>query len=186
MRFLFPFFLSILLGQRSSASFPGYISDADTLSTDLGASWDEESSLWDLSTDSEFAEVSTALDETELNLEPSSLLAFEAGSHSSSCYAEGSHQDGKARKRGLGFCPMYQGQKSPDEVELPAPEPPIVFDDLDNGPNLEYSFPGLDLKIDHPKCKHRKFVTHVCCDGPPEAWNFEGFFPSVKKCWPCA
>jgi hypothetical protein len=186
MRFLFPFFLSTLLGQRSSASLPGCISDADTLWTDLGASLDEDSSLWDLSADSEFAEFSIALDEKELNIDPSSLLAFEAQSHSSSCYAEGSHQDGEVRKRGLGVCPMYQGQKSPDEVELPGPEQPVVLDDLDNGQKLEYSFPGLDLAISHPQCTHMKFVTHLCCDGPPEPWNLEGFFPSVKKCWPCA
>jgi hypothetical protein len=184
MRLLFPVCLSAALGQISSVSNADFFKD-DPLPLDMDITSPDNISLWDLPNNSEIAQISTNPTEIELDSDHSLLSPLTAESHSSSCYWESNWQNSKMRRRELKTCPAGQRRNPWKNVETPTPELPDILDQPEEKSTLKFSIPKIDLNFDRPKCKHDTFVTHLCCDGPAEMWRDEGFFGSVKKCWPC-
>lgn len=190
MRLLFHFCLSAILGQVSSGSPSENLNNADLfqddpLHLDMDISSPDDISLWDLPNDSESTQVSKDPTEIELGLDHPLLPPLTAESYTSSCYWEPNSQNSKIRRRELEACPVDQVRNPWKGIEMPIPELPNTLDQPEEKSPLEYSFPGMDLNVDRPKCKHNSLVTHLCCDGPPEMLEDTGFFGSVKKCWPC-
>lgn len=190
MRLFRSVFLGVILGHKSSVSHEEYVNDLDIFENipdpvDWDVSSHEELGLWDLPTESEFAQIPKSTEETELDRDPSMSSEFMAGSGFSSCYPERNQQTSKIRTRDWETCPKDQVETPSNEAELPSLGQPNVLDKPEEKSLLEYSFPGVDLTMNHPMCTHKTFITHVCCDGPLGLWRAEGYFASVEKCWPC-
>lgn len=188
MRLYFPIVFSIILSQKSSAFLPKDVSDevnnANPLPTETDLFSIEDLSLWGLGTEPDFAHNPTRPDETELDQDPLFSSGLIADSDFSSCQ-KSVKQVNKIRARVSEFCPKDQADLPPRGAELPNLDTPNILDDTMEKGSLELSIPELDLSINHPMCKNKKFVTHVCCDGPTGPWQAEGYFASVEKCWPC-
>lgn len=179
-------FLGIILGHKSIFSLGEYINDLDIFKDildpmDSDVPLHEELDLWNLRDESDFAQIPKSLEETDIDLDPSISSDFMAGSGFNSCDLERNQQTSKIRTRDWETCPKDQEETSSNKAELPnLDQPNVVYGPEEETP-LEYSIPGMGLTINHPKCTHKTFVTHVCCDGPLGPWRAQGYFASVEN-----
>ena len=67
------------------------------------------------------------------------------------------------------------------ETEIPNFDLPDILDDPMEKASLGFSMPELDLSVNRPMYTNKKFMTHVCSDGPTGPWNAEGYFGSVEN-----
>lgn len=188
MRLLLSIAFSIILGQKSSAFLLRDVSDevykTNPLPTEADPSSDEDLSLWALGTEPDSAHIPPSPDGTELDHDPLLSSGFIADSDFSSCENDIEH-DSKIRRRAVSeLCPNDQVDPPPKGVS-PNLDVPDIFDGSMEKALLEMSMPALDLSSSRPMCTHKKFVTHLCCDGPTGPWQPDGFFATVEKCWPC-
>ena len=188
MRLYFPIAFSIILGRKSSAFLPTDGSDevykTNPLPTEADLSSGEDLSLWGLGTEPESAHIPSSSDGTELDQDPLFSSGFTANSDFSSCETDIKH-DSKIRMRVVSeFCPSDQVDPPPNGAS-PNLDVPDIFDGSMEKALLEMSMPALDLSSSRSICTHKKFVTHLCCDGPTGPWQPDGFFATVEKCWPC-
>lgn len=184
MRLLLPVFLGVLiaLGQKTFALFRRDTSDADIFvnnlhSTDIDSSSNEEPGLLNLSSGSDFTPASPD-DSDPLSPEFVAVRFF------GPCHLGSDQPNSKVRTRQSEVCSEDQIKKAPAETTPTTPEIPNVLDGAEKAP-LEFSLPEMDLTFNRPTCTNKKFVTHVCCDGPPGEWRLEGYFASIEHCWPC-
>lgn len=187
MRLYFPFAFSIIFGQISSAFLPRDVSDevyqTDSLPTESDLSSDEDLGLWSLGTEPESSPQGP--DETQLDQDPLFSSSLTANADFSSC-ENGIEADSKLRRRGISkLCSNDQVDPPRKGAVSPNLDVPNIYDGSMEKALLENSMSALDLSSGRPMCTHKKFVTHLCCDGPTGPWQPDGFFATVEKCWPC-
>lgn len=187
MRWYFSIAFSIILRQVLSTILPRDVSDevhqSDSFPTESDLSSDEDLSLWGLG--AEPGSVSSGQDEKQLDQDPLFSSSLIADTDSSSCETN-FKQDSKFRRRVVSeLCPNNQVDPPQKGGESPNLDVPNIFDEPMEKALLETSMPALDLSSSRPMCTHKKFVIHVCCNGPTGPWHPDGFFGTVEKCWPC-
>lgn len=186
MRVYFSIFLAIILGQKSYAILPKDVSDevynTDPLPTESDISSNEDLRLWGVGTESDFRHIPIRLNEVQLDQDPFSSSSFTANSDFSSC--QNNIRRDKIHRRVSELCPADSADPPPKEANIDVPD--ILDDKPMEKAFLENSMPALDLSSSRPMCTHKKFITHVCCDGPTGPWQPGGFFATVEKCWPCS
>lgn len=190
--YIFIAFSSILV-QISSAFLPRDMSDevykTNPLPTESDLSLNEDLSMWGLETETDFAPIPKEPDGIELDQDPMFSSDLTADSELSSC-PKSDEQNSKIRKRGSELCPKDQADPPPKEAESLNRDEPDVFDPTEKD-SLQFSMPALDLNINRPMCTYKKYLKHLCCDGPTGPWVAQGpwvpecYFGSVDKCWPC-
>ena len=187
MRLYLSITFNIILGQVSSAFLPSDVNEevyqTNSLPAEPDLSSDEDLSIWGLG--AEPGSVSSGPDETQLDQDPLFSSSLIANTDSGSC-KKNIEQDSKIRRRVVSeLCPNDQADPSRKGAESPNLDVPNIFDGSMEKDLLETSMPALDLSSSRPTCTHKKFVTHVCCDGPTGPWQPDGYFATVEKCWPC-
>lgn len=187
MRLYFSIAFSIIWGQISSAFLPRDVSDevhkTDPPPTEPYLSSNEDLSLWGLGTEPGSAPPEP--DETQLDQDPLFSSNLIANSDFSSC-ENTVKQNSKIRRRVVSeLCPNDQADPPRKGAESPNLDVPNIYDGSTEKALLEMLMPALDLSSSRQMCTNKKFVTHVCCDGPTGPWQPDGFFATVEKCWPC-